>query len=192
MTSATRGAAASALGAFLGDDPHYRANAARYGDGGRDALERALDLFIAQPQIGFVWLALRAAPAGAAPGTAATPAPEAARAYRAVSKSPRAIPDVPGAVPDAAPEPRGASVVCRAISTSRGSLVAKLDDVTIAPGWQGRGVGAALLQTLAARLREEGVRRVDTSCHRDNGGAWRFYERLGFQPLDEERLALLL
>jgi ribosomal protein S18 acetylase RimI-like enzyme len=26
----------------------------------------------------------------------------------------------------------------------------------------------------------------------DNASAWRFYERLGFRPLDEERIALLL
>jgi len=36
------------------------------------------------------------------------------------------------------------------------------------------------------------VKRVDTACHRENAGAWRFYERLGFHPLDEERIARLL
>ena len=86
----------------------------------------------------------------------------------------------------------GACVVCRAISTSRGALVAKLDDVTIPGSWQGRGVGAAMLGALCAELRANGVSRIDTACHRDNAGAWRFYERLGFRPLDEERLALLL
>ncbi|HEY8241821.1 MAG TPA: GNAT family N-acetyltransferase, partial [Casimicrobiaceae bacterium] len=69
---------------------------------------------------------------------------------------------------------------------------AKLDDVTIRPGWQGRGVGGAMLEALAAHLRGEGVSRIDTACHRDNAGAWRFYERLGFRPLDEERIAKLL
>ena len=82
--------------------------------------------------------------------------------------------------------------MCRAISTSRGGLVAKLDDVTIGAGWQGRGVGGAMLEALAAHLRAEGAARIDTACHRDNAGAWRFYERLGFRPLDEERLALVL
>ena len=33
------------------------ASSAVYGDGGRDALSRALDLFVARPELGFVWLA---------------------------------------------------------------------------------------------------------------------------------------
>jgi len=104
MNARTRAAAAELLGAFLSDDAHYRASAVQYGDGGRPALERALDLFLAHPAIGFVWLAST---------TDATLV--------------------------------GACVVCHAISTSRGSLVAKLDDVTIREGWQGRGVGTTML-----------------------------------------------
>jgi GNAT superfamily N-acetyltransferase len=86
----------------------------------------------------------------------------------------------------------GACVVCRAISTSRGGIVAKLDDVTVHPQWQGRGVGGAMLAHLRDHLREEGMTRIDCGCHRQTAGAWRFYERLGFVPLDEERLALLI
>ena len=153
MTAETRGAAHELIGAFLDDDTHYLASSAAYGDGGAEALERALDLFVARPELGFVWLAW------------------------------------------ARVEPRlavGACVVCRAISTSRGGLVAKLDDVTIRAGWQGRGVGSAMVGALAERLRSEGATRIDTACHRDNALAWRFYDRLGFRPLHEERLALLL
>ena len=86
----------------------------------------------------------------------------------------------------------GACVVCYAISTSRGGLVAKLDDVTIEPQWQGQGVGSAMLEVLYDHLRAAGVGRIDTACHRANAGAWRFYARHGFRPLDEERIALLL
>ena len=86
----------------------------------------------------------------------------------------------------------GACVVCYAISTSRGGLVAKLDDVTIDRQWQGRGVGASMLAALCDHLRAAGVGRIDTACHRANAGAWRFYARHGFRPLDEERIALLL
>ena len=150
MTAATRSGARALLGAFLAGDAHYLASSVAYGDGGPEALDRALDLFLARPEIGFVWLA------------------------------------------HAGADPVGACVVCRAISTSRGALVAKLDDVTIAPGWQGRGVGSAMLAALAARLRADGFARIDTACHRDNAGAWRFYERSGFKPLDEERIARLL
>ena len=67
-----------------------------------------------------------------------------------------------------------------------------LDDVTVAKDCQGRGVGAAMLTALASHLRAEGMSRIDCGCHRANAGAWRFYERLGFRPLDEERLAWLL
>lgn len=154
MTVATRSDAFALLAPFLRGDEHYLASSAAYGDGGAAALERALQLFLARPEIGFVWLA-HARNAG-------------------------------GVVPV------GACVICYAISTSRGSLVAKLDDVTIADGWQGRGVGTRMLGALAAHLRDRGVTRIDTACHRDNRAAWRFYERLGFKPLDEERIALLV
>lgn len=86
----------------------------------------------------------------------------------------------------------GACVVCRAISTSRGAVVAKLDDVTVHPDWLSRGVGGRMLAALFERLRAEGIARIDSACHRDNAGAWRFYERLGFAPLNEERIARLL
>jgi GNAT superfamily N-acetyltransferase len=154
MTEATRSDARALLGAFLADDKHYLASSAAYGDGGAGALDRALALFVARPEVGFVWLAW------------------ANDLDRRVAV--------------------GACVVSRAISTSRGGLVAKLDDVTIRDGWQGRGVGGAMLEALAAHLRAEGAGRIDTACHRDNVGAWRFYERLGFLPLDEERIAKLL
>jgi GNAT superfamily N-acetyltransferase len=150
MTGKTRVHALRLLGAFLAGDDHYRASAGPYGDGGPQALERALDLFLARPELGFVWLACR--------GDTAL----------------------------------GACVVCYAISTSRGTLVAKLDDVTVDVSARGEGIGAAMLASLIAYLRAGGVTRIDTACHRANAGAWRFYERLGFRPLDEERLALLI
>ena len=150
MTEATRGEAERLLRQFLSDDEHYRASASIYGDGGAQALSRALDLFLARPEIGFVWLAML--------GDTAV----------------------------------GACVVCQAISTSRGGLVAKLDDVTVDKRSQGRGVGSAMLAALADHLRTGGFLRIDTACHRDNEGAWRFYARHGYRPLDEERIALLL
>ena len=150
MTAASWPRAARLLAEFLGADKHYRASASAYGDGGPHALERALDLFLARPELGFVWVA-----------------------------------DVHGEV-------AGACVVCYAISTSRGGIVAKLDDVTIDGRYQGQGVGTAMLEALAQHLRDTGVDRIDTACHRGNAGAWRFYARLGYRPLDEERIALLL
>ena len=150
MTRATRSEAQRLLAQFLAEDAHYRASARGYGDGGPESLERALDLFLARPELGFVWVAT--------------------------------VKD--GAV--------GACVICYAISTARGGLVAKLDDVTIDPHRQGQGVGSAMLADLVEHLREAGISRIDTACHRGNAGAWRFYARHGFRPLDEERIARLL
>lgn len=45
------------LNAFLREDEFYLASSAAYGDAGAPALERALDLFLAHPETGFVWLA---------------------------------------------------------------------------------------------------------------------------------------
>jgi RimJ/RimL family protein N-acetyltransferase len=47
-------------------------------------------------------------------------------------------------------------------------------------------------QAINTDLRARGFGRIDTACHRDNDGAWRFYERLGYRPLHEERIACLL
>jgi ribosomal protein S18 acetylase RimI-like enzyme len=154
MTPATRDAARDLLGGFLGGDPHYLASAASYGDAGTGALARALDLFLARPELGFVWLAF--ADDGGGERVA------------------------------------GACVCCLAISTARGTLVAKLDDVTVDARWQRRGVGEAMLASLGRHLAAQGCTRIDSGCHRDNDGAWRFYERLGFRTLGEERIALLL
>jgi len=89
-------------------------------------------------------------------------------------------------------EPVAACVVCFAISTSLGRIVAKLDDVVVAGGKRGRGIGAAHLDSLKKELGRIGVGRIDTSVHMQNSAARRFYERHGFQALNEERLACVL
>jgi GNAT superfamily N-acetyltransferase len=144
-------AAAEALFlAFLREDTHYLDVASVYGDGGPAALHRALELFIARPELGFVWMAREGE------------------------------------------EVVGCCVVCFAISTSRGSLVAKLDDVNVRPGLEGRGIGSAMLASLKDELRRLGVTRIDTATHFDNPGARRFYERHGFASLREERMSCLI
>jgi GNAT superfamily N-acetyltransferase len=150
MGAADREAARELFLAFLQADPHYRDVAATYGDGGPEALARALDLFVQRPDLGFVWMARRDG------------------------------------------EVVGCCVACYAISTSRGTLVAKLDDVNVRPGLEGQGIGSAMLDSLKEELRREGVTRIDTATHFDNPGARRFYERHGFATLREERLSCLL
>ena len=143
-------AAQALFQAFLQQDPHYLEVASVYGDGGPEALHRALELFIERSELGFVWMA---------------------RAGREVV---------------------GCCVVCLAISTSRGAIVAKLDDVNVRPGLEGRGVGSAMMESLKAELRRIGATRIDTATHFDNPGARRFYERHGFASLREERMSCLL
>ena len=150
MGQAELDAAFDLLQAFLTLDEHYRDSAEAYGDRGPEALRQALRLFLSQPELGFVWLAVDA-----------------------------------GAVV-------GCCVVCYAISTSAGAIVAKLDDVCVLPGREGQGIGTALLRDLRAELQRRGVQRIDTSCHLGNLRAREFYLRLGFRSLNEERLALVL
>jgi len=86
----------------------------------------------------------------------------------------------------------GVCVVCYAISTSLGSVVAKLDDVSVKEDRRGQGVGTAMIEQLKEELRGQAVMRIDVAVHVDNPEAKRFYERLGFAALNEERLACVI
>ncbi|HKY27796.1 MAG TPA: GNAT family N-acetyltransferase [Pyrinomonadaceae bacterium] len=86
----------------------------------------------------------------------------------------------------------GICVICYAVSTSMGALVAKLDDVSVKKDRRGQGIGTALLDQLKAQLKKESVQRIDVAVHVDNPKAREFYERMGFLPLHEERLACVI
>jgi GNAT superfamily N-acetyltransferase len=86
----------------------------------------------------------------------------------------------------------GICVVCYAISTSMGSVVAKLDDVSVKPDRRGKGIGTELLRQLKDQLRKEAVTRIDVAVHVQNPDARSFYERTGFVALNEERLSCLI
>lgn len=86
----------------------------------------------------------------------------------------------------------GICVVCYAISTSMGAVVAKLDDVSVKADRRGKGIGTALLSELKEQLKREGVTRIDVAVHLQNPEARRFYEQHGFVPLNEERLACVI
>jgi len=86
----------------------------------------------------------------------------------------------------------GVCVICYAISTSLGTLVAKLDDVSVKGNRRGKGIGSAMITQLKQELRQNGVMRIDVASHVDNPEATRFYENLGFVPLNEERFACVL
>ena len=99
MTAADVSDAFEMLSAFLNEDEHYRASSKAYGDRGFQGLNDALDLFLEQSELGFVWMAY----------------------------------DENGVA--------GICVVCYAISTSMGAVVAKLDDVSVKPDRRGQGMG---------------------------------------------------
>lgn len=86
----------------------------------------------------------------------------------------------------------GICVVCYAISTSMGSVVAKLDDVSVKPDRRGKGIGTELMDQLKEQLRKEAVTRIDVAVHMENPKARSFYERTGFIRLNEERLSCLI
>jgi GNAT superfamily N-acetyltransferase len=86
----------------------------------------------------------------------------------------------------------GMCVICYAISTSMGAVVAKLDDVSVKEDRRGKGVGTALVEQLKEQLRKESVTRIDVAVHLENPEARRFYEKLGFVALNEERLACVI
>ena len=86
----------------------------------------------------------------------------------------------------------GICVICYAISTSMGSLVAKLDDVSVREDRRGKGIGTAMLEQLKEQLRKESLTRIDVAVHIENPEGRKFYERLGFVALNEERLACVI
>jgi ribosomal protein S18 acetylase RimI-like enzyme len=86
----------------------------------------------------------------------------------------------------------GICVVCYAISTSLGSVVVKLDDVSVKSDRRGAGIGTELLSQLKEQLRKESVARIDVAVHLDNPEAKHFYEKAGFIALNEERLSCLI
>jgi len=150
MTAADVSDAFEMLSTFLNEDEHYLASSRAYGDRGFQGLNDALDHFLEQPELGFVWLAY----------------------------------DEDGLA--------GICVVCYAISTSMGAVVAKLDDVSVKASRRGIGIGTALLEQLKEQLKKESVTRIDVGVHLENPEARKFYERLGFATLNEERLACVI
>jgi ribosomal protein S18 acetylase RimI-like enzyme len=150
MTAGDVSDAFEMLSAFLTEDEHYLASSKAYGDRGVQGINDALDLFLEQPELGFVWMAH----------------------------------DEDGIA--------GICVVCYAISTSMGSVVAKLDDVSVEATRRGKGIGTALIDQLKEQLSKESVSRIDVGVHLENPEARKFYERLGFVALNEERLACVI
>lgn len=63
----------------------------------------------------------------------------------------------------------------------RARHVAYLGTFAVAPEARGSGLAATIIETLVARLRSEGVRRLELMLEADNPRALRFYEKQGFE-----------
>jgi GNAT superfamily N-acetyltransferase len=68
------------------------------------------------------------------------------------------------------------------VSTAEGGPVVLLEDVIVAEGYRGRGLGRKLVGHVLDWARDNGFRRVTLLADRDNDLALRFYEGLGFGP----------
>lgn len=66
------------------------------------------------------------------------------------------------------------------VSTALGASVALLEDMVVAPGARGRGVGSELLDAALRCARDRGCRRITLLTDTDNDRAQAFYRRHGF------------
>jgi putative acetyltransferase len=71
----------------------------------------------------------------------------------------------------------------------RARHVASLGALAIDPALQGQGLGTAMVVDAIARLRGEGVSRVELLVEADNAQAIRFYRDLGFEHEGTQRKA---
>ena len=79
----------------------------------------------------------------------------------------------------------GATIYFRNFSTWTGHLGIYLEDFYVRPEARGRGVGTALLATLADEARARGYTRIDWSVLDWNETALRFYRSVGAKPMTE-------
>ena len=79
----------------------------------------------------------------------------------------------------------GMTIYFRNYSTWTGRLGIYLEDFFVRPEARGRGVGRALMVTLADEARAHGYARIDWSVLDWNESAIRFYESIGAVPVDE-------
>lgn len=85
-------------------------------------------------------------------------------------------------VAELAGEVVGMCTVQTVVSTAEGGLAGWVEDVVVAPGWIGRGVGRTLLEGVEGWAAEAGLVRLQLLADRDNAAALGFYGRLEWRP----------
>ncbi|MBN1830343.1 MAG: GNAT family N-acetyltransferase, partial [Deltaproteobacteria bacterium] len=74
----------------------------------------------------------------------------------------------------------GGRIIGMARAVSDRTSDAYLQDVTVAAGRRGKGLGSEIVQRIVARLHEDGLQWIGLIAER---GSHPFYERLGFQVM---------
>ncbi len=97
----------------------------------------------------------------------------------------RAQPRVTCEIADLAGAPAGLAIWFYTFSTFRGRHGIWLEDLFVRPSHRRFGVGTALLASLAARCRAEGLARLEWSVLEWNEPSIRFYEALGARRMHE-------
>jgi GNAT superfamily N-acetyltransferase len=82
-------------------------------------------------------------------------------------------------------EPVGLALGFPTFSTFRGQPGFYLEDIFVRPEHRGRGIGKALLASIAKLTRERGCGRLEWSVLDWNAPAIGFYRALGARPMDE-------
>ncbi len=82
-------------------------------------------------------------------------------------------------------QPVGFALWFSTFSTFRGQPGLYLEDIFVKPACRGRGIGKALLATVAAKAVERGCGRLEWSVLDWNAPAIGFYRSLGARPMDE-------
>jgi len=82
-------------------------------------------------------------------------------------------------------QPVGLALFFPTFSTFRGQPGMHLEDVFVQPAHQGKGIGKALLKSLARIARDRGYGRIEWAVLDWNAPAIAFYQSLGAGPLDE-------
>ena len=89
------------------------------------------------------------------------------------------------AIAETGGEPVGYALWFTTFSTFRGQPGIYLEDVFVKPEFRGRGIGKALLATIATLAVERGCGRLEWAVLNWNSPSIAFYRSLGARPMDE-------